>query len=93
MSDFSCATKIVATRISHHCEWCHTLIGRLQPAWRQSSKIDGMMVTFYLHEDCWDACVRDPCRLKDGRRCRSKHNQGQTCVETNTGEEEIIWHA
>ena len=81
--DFHAVKKIAATRSPHKCEWCLTTVLPNNIAWQQSGKLEGFMVRFYFHEDCFEALARDPCSA-DGEACQDDHDRGMSCHETET---------
>ena len=86
-ADFFALTPITRTRALHGCLWCTDDIPLGSPCLRISGRCDGRMVQYYMHPDCKEALVRDPCS-SESEECPYRHRQGMTCNETTDADEQ-----
>lgn len=80
-TDFHTASAVSRFRKPHGCVWCKDRIEAGDAGRRLSGKQEGVMFTFYIHPQCDDAWLRDPCNIA-GEACEYPHRRGMTCHET-----------
>lgn len=80
MSDALLSIRTVkALRKARRCVWCPEVLPAGSGGVCSVQVWDGQLQTMYLHVECNEAQLRDPCRDDEG--CQYAHDRGKTCAE------------